>query len=125
MIQYFCAKGFGVLTMNSFVSLSYVAVVSICTALFPYPSSVRPKHPTSSRVSIPYKRSVIENITRLHVNETGLITGNLYFTYFTFEQIDIPNINTALVLTIVFYNQARTMLNTGIDNFTSDDRFAK
>ena len=35
VIQYFCANGFGVLTMNSLVSLSYVAVVSIWTALLP------------------------------------------------------------------------------------------
>ena len=35
VIQYFCASGVGVLTMNSLVAESYSAVVSISTALLP------------------------------------------------------------------------------------------
>ena len=31
-----------------------MAVVSISTALLPYPNSVNPKHPTSSKVSMPF-----------------------------------------------------------------------
>ena len=44
--------------MNSLVSGSYVAVVSISTALLPKPSSVSPKQPTSLRLSIPSRRTL-------------------------------------------------------------------
>lgn len=52
-VTYFCARVLGVLMTHSCVALSNVAVVCISTALLPKPSSVSPKQPMSSNVSIP------------------------------------------------------------------------
>ena len=40
--------------MNSLVFASKIAVVYISTALFPNPSSVKAKHPTTFKLSIPF-----------------------------------------------------------------------
>lgn len=40
--------------INSLVYGSYVAVVSISTALFPNPNSVKAKHPITLKSSAPY-----------------------------------------------------------------------
>jgi len=52
--------------ITQYHTLSYIAVVSISTALLPYPSSVKPKQPTSLRLSIP-KLHVIQDVAILNV----------------------------------------------------------